>query len=159
MARPTGIRQRHGNRCTQTGRCDCPWEASVYSHKDSKKIRRTFKLQAEAKAWRDDANNSLRRGTMAAPSKTTVRQAWEQWHEAAKAGVIRNKQGERYKPAALRSAARPRTRSRHGSRRARRVARQWPCCAEPRIRRRDAGARVQAREPIHPRGPDGRQRI
>jgi hypothetical protein len=47
-----GIRQRHGNRCTG-GRCKCPYEASVFSSRDGKKIRKTFPTMAAVKAWRD----------------------------------------------------------------------------------------------------------
>jgi integrase len=39
---------------------------------------------------------------MRAPTKTTVRQAWEVWLEGAREGWIRNRSGEIYKPSALR---------------------------------------------------------
>jgi hypothetical protein len=32
-----GLRQRHGNRCTGKGRCNCPFEAAVFSKQDAKK--------------------------------------------------------------------------------------------------------------------------
>jgi hypothetical protein len=37
-----------------------------------------------------------------APKPTTLRVAWEAWHEGAKAGTIRNRSGDRYKPSAIR---------------------------------------------------------
>lgn len=58
----TGIRQRHGRDCRQTGRRACPWEASVYSIRDGKKIRKQFPTLAAASAWRDDARGAVRRG-------------------------------------------------------------------------------------------------
>ncbi len=43
----SGIRQRHGRGCAKTGRCQCPYEASVYSTRDGKKIRKTFTSLAD----------------------------------------------------------------------------------------------------------------
>jgi integrase len=40
---------------------------------------------------------------MRAPTRTTVKEATEQWLTAAKAGVIRTRSGETYKPSALRA--------------------------------------------------------
>ena len=45
----------------------------------------------------------LRRGTMRAPTQTTLRQAWEVWQTGAKEGAIRTRSGDQYKPSALRS--------------------------------------------------------
>jgi hypothetical protein len=59
-----GIRTRHGRSCRSRdgGRCNCSpsYEAWVYSKRDDKKIRKTFKSQAEAKAWRADAERAVR---------------------------------------------------------------------------------------------------
>jgi hypothetical protein len=44
----TGVRQRHGLNCNRKMRCHCPWEASVYSKRDAKKIRKTFPTKAAA---------------------------------------------------------------------------------------------------------------
>jgi integrase len=102
----TGIRKLHSKGCTgrDGGRCTCGagWEASVFSKRDGKKIRKTFPNRAEAKTWRDDANTQLAKGGLRAPKPTTLREAWEAWHEAAKAGTIRNRSGDRYKPSAIR---------------------------------------------------------
>ena len=49
----TGIRQRHGRGCAGEGRCKCPWEAAVYSKRESKKIRKQFQTRAAAVEWRD----------------------------------------------------------------------------------------------------------
>jgi integrase len=103
----TGITKRHskgcpgrdGSRC----RCNAGWEASVYSKRDAKKIRKVFVREAEAKSWRADALSALSRGALRAPKPTTVREAWETWYEGAKAGTVRNRSGDPYKPSALRS--------------------------------------------------------
>ena len=103
----TGIRKLHSKGCPgiDGGRCSCGagWEASVFSKRDGKKIRKTFANKAEAKTWRDDANTMLAKGGLRAPKPTTLAQAWEAWYEGAKAGTIRNRSGDRYKPAAIRN--------------------------------------------------------
>jgi integrase len=103
----TGIRKMHSEGCAGANgaRCNCGagWEAAVYSKRDDKKIRKTFTSKAEAKTWRADAIAQLARGGLRAPKPITIRQAWEHWHEAARAATIRNRSGDRYKPSAIRS--------------------------------------------------------
>jgi integrase len=70
--------------------------------RDNKPIRKTFSTLTEAKTWRQDASVALRRGTMRAPSKTTLREAWDAWLAGAKQGTIRNRSGDVFKPSALR---------------------------------------------------------
>jgi integrase len=98
-----GIRQRHGRGCKQTGRCKCPYEASVYSKRDSRKIRKTFPTQAAATAWRDDAKGAVRRNTLRAPAPLTVAEAATAWLEGMRQGVIRNRSGDPHKPSAIRA--------------------------------------------------------
>jgi len=102
-----GIIKRHSKRCPARdgGRCRCHagWEASVYSRRDGKKIRRTFIREAEAKSWRADALGALSRGGLRASRPTTIRQAWEAFYEGTRAGTITNRSGDPYKPATLRS--------------------------------------------------------
>jgi integrase len=97
-----GIRQRHGRNC-KGGRCQCSWEAFVYSKRDGKKIRKTFPTQAAAKAWRADSAVAVRKMLMRAPTAVTLEQAAEAWLEGARAGWIRNRSGDPYKPAAIRA--------------------------------------------------------
>ena len=78
------------------------WEANVYSKRDGK-IRKVFASQAEAKNWRVDALTAIGKGQLRAPKPTTVQQAWDAWLEGAKAGTIRNRSGDSFKPSALRS--------------------------------------------------------
>lgn len=102
-----GIRKRHSKRCPANsgGRCRCNagYEAWVFSPRDGKKIRKTFRREAEAKSWRADAKRSIDRRTLRAPKATTVREAWETWFVGAKAGTIRNRSGDPFKPSALRT--------------------------------------------------------
>jgi integrase len=103
MAATTGIRQRHGNGCKRPASgCKCPWQAEVYSARDKKKIRKLFPTRAAAKGWRDDASGQVRRRELSAPVPTTLEQAADAWFEGARSGVIRNRSGDVYKPAAVR---------------------------------------------------------
>jgi integrase len=70
--------------------------------REEKRIRKTFATLSAAKAWRQDTVPALRKGTMRAPTQTTLRQAWEVWHAGAEDGTIRNRSGDVYKPSSLR---------------------------------------------------------
>jgi integrase len=104
--RTTGIVKRHGRSCTSRaeGNCNCQpsYEAWVYSRRDGKKIRRTFPTEAAAKGWRADATSALRKGTLKAPTRQTLREAADQWLERARRGEARTRSGVPYKPSALR---------------------------------------------------------
>jgi integrase len=109
MARAlTGIDVRHSRACPAARnpnlRCRCrpSYQAHVWSAREHKRIRKTFPTLADAKAWRAEALVSLRRGTMRAPTATTLRQVWEAWLAGARAGTIRNRSGDAYKPSVLR---------------------------------------------------------
>jgi integrase len=107
MARQTGIRVRHSRSCVSRsgGKCGChpSYEASVYSRRDRVKIRKTFSTEREARDWRHDASGEVRRGKLNAPTRVTLREAWDAWSEGAKAGLIRTRSGDAYKPSCLRS--------------------------------------------------------
>src|SRR5215210_3794359 len=84
MARTTpGIVTRHARACPAArapgAQCKCTprYQAHVWSARDNKRIRKTFRTQAEAKAWRSDTAAALRRGTLRAPMATTLRQCWD----------------------------------------------------------------------------------
>jgi integrase len=87
------------------GACSCrpTWEASVFSAREGRKVRKTFRTLAEARSWRADATVAMRKGTLSTPSKRTLRQAADEWLEGAKAGSITKKRdGQAYKPSTLR---------------------------------------------------------
>ena len=101
------IRTRHGRSCRSRdggGRCNCTpsYEAWVYSKRDDKKIRKTFKSMVEAKGWRADAERGVRTRTLRAPTGVTFGQVAREWLEKAERGEVENRSGERYKPSALR---------------------------------------------------------
>ena len=105
--RPEGIVARHRRRCaSRAGRgCDCrpAYQAQVYSPRDRRTIRKTFPTLADARAWRAESQAALRRGTLRAPTRTTLAEAATEWLAAAEAGVVRTRSGETYKPSALRA--------------------------------------------------------
>jgi integrase len=105
--RTEGIWVRHSRLCATTSggeRCTCKpsYVASVYSVRDGKKIRKTFPTLAAAKGWREDAKPAVRKGTMSAPTPATLRDAATAWLDGAKAGTVRTRSGDRFKPSTLR---------------------------------------------------------
>jgi hypothetical protein len=106
MAHHAGIEIRHGKRCRSRsdGACNCrpTYQASVWSAVEEKRIRKTFATLAEARAWRSGAQTAIRRGTLRAPTQITLSEAAEAWLERARAGSIRNRSGDRYKPSVIR---------------------------------------------------------
>jgi integrase len=103
---PEGIRARHSRSCTSRsgGSCTCKptFEAYVYSATDQRKIGKTFPTLAAAKLWRADAVGKLNRGTLRAPTPTTVNEAADALVAGMKSGVVRNRSGELYKPSVIR---------------------------------------------------------
>jgi integrase len=83
-------------------RCSPRYQAQVWSPRDRKRISRTFPNQAAAKAWRHDASVALRRGTLLVGGGAKLREAASDWLDAAKAGLVRNRSGDPYKPSAVR---------------------------------------------------------
>jgi integrase len=98
---------RHSRRCESRAgaACSCTpsYQAQVWSRRDGKTIRKTFRNLAAARAWRHESQVALNRGTLRAPSPTALRQAAEEWLLAAEAGIIRTRSGDPYKPSAIRS--------------------------------------------------------
>jgi integrase len=98
---------RHSRRCASRagGGCDCrpSYQAQVFSPRDQRTIRKTFPTLGDARGWRAQAKTALDRGTLRAPTRTTLADAAQEWLAAAGAGVVRTRSGERYKPSALRA--------------------------------------------------------
>jgi integrase len=107
MAQRTGIDVRHKKACASRGggRCNCQpaYQASVWSARESKRIRKTFPTLAEARAWRSETQTGVRRGTLRAPAHTTVAEAAEALVAGMKSGHVRTRSGDVYKPSAIRS--------------------------------------------------------
>jgi integrase len=91
LAKTTGIRKRGDS-----------YEAWAWDRREKKKVRKTFASFDAAKTWRHDAASGLRKGTVRAPTATTIRAAWDGWLEAAKRGEILSRNREPYKPSSLR---------------------------------------------------------
>ncbi len=107
MAQLTGIEVRHKKACASRDdrRCNCEptYQASVWSARESKRIRKTFPTLAEARAWRSETQTGVRRGTLRAPANTTVEEAADDLIAGMKSGRIRTRSGDLYKPSAIRS--------------------------------------------------------
>jgi integrase len=107
LARHVGILLRHRKACAthSGGRCNCrpSYQASVWSPRDERRIKKSFPTLAAAKAWRAEAQTAIRRGTMRAPSQLTLREAAQAWLVGAREGSIRNRSGDRYKPSVVRT--------------------------------------------------------
>jgi integrase len=106
MAQLAGIDVRHRTTCASRsgGSCSCKpaYQASVWSAREQKRLRKTFPTLAAARAWRAEAQTAIRRGTMRAPVATTVREAGEELVEGMRSGRVRTRSGDRYKPSAIR---------------------------------------------------------
>lgn len=107
MGQRTGIEVRHKKACaSHTGRsCNCQpsYQASVWSARESTRIRKTFPTLAEARAWRAETQTGVRRGTLRAPAHTTVDEAAKEFVAGMKSGRVRTRSGDPYKPSAIRS--------------------------------------------------------
>ena len=105
--RREGVQVRHARRCgsRRGGECSCAptYQAQVWSARDHRPIRKTFPTVAGALAWRQETQVALRRGTLRAPTATTLAEAADAWLAGAEAGIIRTRSDDPYKPSALRS--------------------------------------------------------
>jgi integrase len=91
--------RHHETRCT----CDPTYRAEAFDAATGKRIYKTFPTITAARRWRQDAYAALRAGTLTADRGPTLREAAEDWFTAARAGIVRTRSGEPYKPSAIRS--------------------------------------------------------
>jgi integrase len=100
----TGVSQRHSRSCAESP-CTCTptFKATVWDARAGKRIIRSFPTITAARQWRQDAYAALRAGTLSADRGPTVAEAAGAWLEAARAGIVRNRSGEPYKPSTIRS--------------------------------------------------------
>jgi integrase len=103
----TGIEVRHGKAClSREGRnCNCrpTYQASAWSARDEKRLRKTFPTLASARVWRAEAQSAIHRGKLRAPTSTTLAEAGEDLIKGMQSGKVRTKSGDVYKPSAVRS--------------------------------------------------------
>lgn len=109
--RTPGIYRYHARECswlTGGSKCSCPasYQATAYSRRDGKLIRKHFTTLGAAKTWREDANQAIRAGTLKAPIATTVAQALDAYAAGMEDGSILDRSGKPYKPATCRRYAR-----------------------------------------------------
>jgi integrase len=106
-ARHVGIVVKHRARCASRrgARCNCRrvYQAAVWSARDGRRIRKHFDSLSAAKSWRDDSYGKLRRREMRAPSAMTFGEAAALWLLGVRAGSIRTRSGDEYKPSTIRS--------------------------------------------------------
>ncbi len=100
-----GITARHARGCHyRETRCTCSpsFRVQVWDARAGKRISKTFPTVTAARRWRQDAYVALRAGTLTADTGPTLAEAAEDWLQAARAGIVRNRSGEPYKPGAIR---------------------------------------------------------
>jgi integrase len=100
-----GITERHARACRfRDTRCTCTptYKAEAYDAAADKRIYKTFPTITAARRWRQDAYVALRAGTLSADRGATLSQAADAWLTAARAGIVRNRSGDVYKPSAIR---------------------------------------------------------
>jgi integrase len=107
--RDQGITVRHGRSCParEGGQCHCTptYQGQVWDARAGKRLTRSFATITAARQWRQDAAAALRAGTLTADRGPTLEEAADDWLGAARAGIVRNRSGETYKPSALRGYA------------------------------------------------------
>jgi hypothetical protein len=103
-SRDQGITERHARACAgEPCTCTPTFKCQVWDARAGKRITRSFTTITAARQWRQDAASALRAGTLTADRGPTLREAADEWLAAARAGIARNRSGEPYKPAAIRS--------------------------------------------------------
>jgi integrase len=106
-SRHVGIVVKHRAGCASVrgARCNCRriYQAAVWSARDARRIRKHFDSLSDAKSWRAESYGKLRRRELRAPSAMTFGEAAALWLLGARAGSVRNRSGDEYKPSTLRS--------------------------------------------------------
>jgi integrase len=106
-ARHVGIVVKHRAGCASErgARCNCRrvYQAAVWSARDARRIRKHFDSLSDAKSWRAESYGKLRRRELRAPSAMTFGEAAALWLLGVRAGSIRTRSGDEYKPSTIRS--------------------------------------------------------
>jgi integrase len=74
----------------------------IFSRADKCKIRRTFPTLEAAEDWRAETKREVRQRRLRVTRGATLRQAADEFIEGAKAGTVRNRSGDAYKPGTCR---------------------------------------------------------
>ena len=82
--------------------CEPGYRAWVVAGSNKRKVQKTFPTLREAVEWREAMTVDLRRGVASAPKAMTVVDAAERWLAGARAGAVRNRSGDEYKPSVVR---------------------------------------------------------
>ncbi len=103
-----GIEVRHRKTCPAArgdGKCCKPtYQAHVFDARTGRRIRKTFPTKTAARLWRQDAIVALREGKLAeARPSTTIREACDAWIADARAGIVRTRGGDPFKPGTTRA--------------------------------------------------------
>jgi integrase len=99
------VKHRVGCASEHNARCNCRkvYQAAVWSARDGRRIRKHFDSLQDAEVWRAESYGKLRRRELRAPSAMTFAEAGERWLEGVRAGSIRTRSGDPYKPSTIRS--------------------------------------------------------
>lgn len=103
-----GVYRYHSRDCARVERgtkCNCSpgYQASVFSNRDGKRIRKHFDRLAEAEGWRSDVLSAMRSGKSVTPNAKTVAVALDELIAGMRSDAILNRSGRPYKPSAKRS--------------------------------------------------------
>lgn len=79
------------------------YRVQVWDPRAGKLHRKTFRVLAEARTWRDDVRIAVKHGTMRSASRTTVSEAAQALVGGMEAGTVLDRSGRPYKPATRRS--------------------------------------------------------
>jgi len=105
-----GIEVRHQRSCRSHagGRCSCRrgYRVRVWDPRERRLHVQTFADPVAAKAWRDDASQRVRAGTMRVDSSATIAQAAEALIAGMNDGTVLDRTGRPYKPSTRRGYAR-----------------------------------------------------
>jgi integrase len=99
--RTKGIYKVHARGC-RGGRCECSYQASVYSPRDAKLIRKHFDSLREAELWRGELRGAVDRGEARTQTRKTVDEAALELIAGMKEGTRLNRSGRPYKPSTIR---------------------------------------------------------
>jgi integrase len=99
------VKHRAGCASGRGLRCNCRrvYQAAVWSARDGRRIRKHFDSLQDAQSWRAESYGKLRRRELRAPSAMTFGEAATLWLLGVRAGSIRTRSGDEYKPSTIRS--------------------------------------------------------